>query len=113
MVLYLLPVGLLLLGAIFLRRRQRGGRTRALQSAAAAWFIAAIVTQLALNPAVGFFRIPNNIMMDTEGAARLQLYTTIASALTYLELALFITFAVVFLLYARRGTERLASDSTI
>src|SRR3954471_20047003 len=62
----LLPIAIILIAVIFLRRRERTRRTMLLQLSAAFWLVVAGASQVTLNHAVGLQIFPRNHIFSSQ-----------------------------------------------
>jgi hypothetical protein len=97
----LLPIGLVLIAMIFLRRQQRTSQTLWLQSLAALWLILAGTSRLVLSTVVGISLMPKqNIFPSPEEAKHsMDFYFQVTSLLHLAELAAFTLFAVALVMF--------------
>ncbi|HEV3392040.1 MAG TPA: hypothetical protein VG103_00885 [Chthoniobacterales bacterium] len=107
-VLGLLPIALILIAMIFLRRQHRTRHTIFLQWLAGVWLAAAAASRLVLSQVVGMGLFPKDgVYSNPEDAmARFRFYDEIQSLLHFIELGAFILFAVALLIFCRQNLQR-------
>ena len=110
----LLPLALVLMAMIFLRRQQRTSQTLVLQSLAALWLILAGASRLVLSRVVGIGLLPKDkIYHDAEEARRsMDFYFAASSVLHFAELAAFTLFAVALVIFFHQRLQKSSSPST-
>jgi hypothetical protein len=105
----LLPIALILIAVIFLRRRERTRRTLLLQLTAVFWLLAAGASQVLLNRAVGVSIFPQNHIFhnEREVTERADFYFRLFRGLHIVEQVAFVLFAVSLLIFFRRRSNTL------
>jgi hypothetical protein len=106
LIFFLLPIALVLIAMIFLRRAHRTRRTLLLQVLAIAWFLAALASSLASNPRFGLSLLPSrrifaNFTGPQEASAFMTSYFNVVTALLIITQVLFILFATALLDFFR------------
>ena len=104
----LLPIALILVAIIFLRRQQRTRQTLVLQSLAGLWLVAAAASRLILSQVVGMGLFPQSqIYANAEDAmAKMRFYEEIQVLLHFAEQGVFILFAIALLIFYRQDLGR-------
>ena len=106
LIFFLLPIALVLIAMIFLRRAHRTRRTLLLQVLAIAWFLAALVSSLASNPRFGLLLSPSRRIFSSFSSLKqaedfMASYFKVATALFIVAQVLFILFATALFEFFR------------
>ena len=102
----LLPIGLILIAMVFLRRQQPTSQTLWLRSLAALWLIVAALSRLVLSRVVGLSLPGGQIYQDAEEARRsIDFYARVSEGLYLAEMAVFILFAVALVVFSRQRLQ--------
>src|ERR1700682_4338369 len=104
MAFLLLPIGLILIAMIFLRRAQRTRQSLLLQSLAGLWLVIAIISRLVLSHVIGLSVFPSNKILSSpqEATQHIDFYFAVSSALHFAELVAFTAFSVALLIFFRQ-----------
>jgi hypothetical protein len=103
----LLPIGLMLVAMVFLRRAVRTPQTLLLQCSAILWLLVAVAARIASNPVIGLQLIPGHTQVfakwssPQEAKEYMDAYFKVAMALNFIENALFILLAVALVTFYR------------
>jgi O-antigen ligase len=97
----LLPIALVFMAMVFLRRGERTSHALWLQLLAALWLILAGVSRLVLSRVVGISMFPKQTIFHDEAEAHhsMDFYFTVSSVLHFAELTAFTLFAVALVIF--------------